>query len=101
MNELLSFANYAKELGSTVLIVAAATWILVKYIPAQMRQQGETIEAIRHNSSVIHDCTEALKLVSGNDDNLEKTLSRMEDRMGSIELDIHDLKTNKERRDHA
>ena len=95
MSEFLTFANHIKELGSTVLVVAAAVWILAKYIPAQMRQQGETIEAIRHNSSVIHDCTEALKLVSGSDEDMRATLARMEDRMGTMELDLRDMKNQR------
>ena len=95
MSEFLTFANHVKELGSTVLVVAAAVWILAKYIPAQMRQQGETIETIRHNSSVIHDCTEALKLVSGSDEDMRATLTRMEDRMETMELDLRDMKNQR------
>lgn len=79
MSEFLKIAETVKDLGSTILIVAAAIWLLAKYLPDQKEQQGETQEVIRNNSAVINNCTKVLELVSVKDAEIKEALERVEE----------------------
>lgn len=92
MSEILTLSKYVKDLGSTVLIVGASIWLLTKFIPNQMKMQGETNEIIRNNSAVIENCTEVLRMVSVKDKEIQETLSRIEDNIRETNRDLHNLK---------
>lgn len=100
MSDLLTLAQTVKELGSTVLVVAAAIWILAKYLPSQMRQQGETNEVLRHTAAVINNNTKVLELVSVKDDELKQTLERIEEELNMTARDVRYIKINTERNEH-
>lgn len=100
MSDYLTLAQTVKELGSTVLIVAAAIWILAKYLPSQMRQQGETNEVLRHTAAVIENNTEVLRMTSVKSDELKQALERMEEELGMTARDVRYIKINTERTDH-
>ena len=85
MSEFIAIAEATGKLGSSGLIVAASIWLLAKYLPGQMRQQGETKEVIRNNSAVIENCTEVLKLVSVKNEELEQSLQRMGEELSRLE----------------
>ncbi len=93
MSEFLSFAERLKDVGATVLIVGVAVFFLVKYMPGFMKQQGTLEEVIRHSSTVINNCTEAMRMVTARDEETRDSLNRIEKRVDEINLDVHDIKT--------
>lgn len=99
MKELLVFAGQIKDIGSTALVVGASIWLLVKYIPSQMRQQGEISEVVRSNTSAIEHCTTVLKAVTTQDKEIRAALDRIEERLDVVSLDVHDIKQTQLRED--
>lgn len=93
MSELATFLERAKDISPTILIIGAAVFILLKYLPGLMKQQGMTDEVIRHSSQVIANNTEVLRLVTARDEETRDSLDRIEKRVDEINLDVHDIKT--------
>lgn len=96
MGEFLTFAERAKELGSTILIVGAALFFAFKYLPNMMKQQGTTDEVIRNNSAAIQNNTEVLRMVTARDAETRESLERIEKRVDKINLNVHDIKNNQQ-----
>lgn len=97
MSDFLTIAETVKELGSTILIVAASVWLLAKFLPNQMKQQGETQEVIRNNSAVIEACTEVLRMQSVKDEELKASLQRMEEELSMATRDVRYIKIQYDR----
>lgn len=96
MSEFASFLDRAKDISPTVLIVGVAVFILLKYIPSLMRQQGMTDEVIRNNTACINNNTEVLRLVTARDAETRESLDRIEKRVDEINLDVHDIRTTQQ-----
>lgn len=96
MSELASFLERAKDLSPTILIVGAALFFLVKYVPGMMKQQGTTDEVIRNCTATIQNNTETLRLVTARDAETRESLDRIEKRVDEINLDVHDIKTTQQ-----
>lgn len=84
MSQFVTLANTLTELGSSILIVAASVWFAFKYLPIQMKQQGEVEEILRNNTAVVENCTEVLRMVSVKDGDTKEVLQRCESRLEEI-----------------
>ena len=99
MSQFITLANNLREIGSSILIVTASIWFAFKYLPIQMKKQGEIEEILRNNTAVIENCTEVLRMVSLKNDRVQETLLRCEEGIDEvkihqtcIEVDLHDIK---------
>lgn len=93
MSEFASFLERAKDISPTFLIVGLAVFLLLKYLPGLMKQQGVLEEALRHSSSVIENNTETLRLVTARDAETRDSLDRIEKRVDEINIDVNVIKT--------
>lgn len=84
MSQFVTLANSLKELGSTIIIVAASLWFAYHYLPKQMKQQGEVEEILRNSTATIEACTEALRMVTAHNGDTKEILSRCETKLEEI-----------------
>ena len=101
MSEFLKLAETVKELGSTILIVAASLWLLTKYVPGQMRQQGEVAVLLRDTSAALERCTAVLHDVSAKDEDIRQSLQRIEEELSRCGRDVRYTKLILERNEHG
>ena len=91
MSQFVTLANSLKELGATVVVVAASVWFAFKFLPVHMKQQGEIEEILRNNTAVIQNCTEALRMVTAHSDDAKEVLVRYEKKLEEIMRSQHEL----------
>ena len=85
MSQFVTLANSLKELGVTVVVIAASLWFAYRFVPSQSKMQGEIEEILRNNTAVIENCTEALRMVSANNGDTKEVLTRYEKRLEEIQ----------------
>lgn len=93
MSDLASFLDKVRDISPTFLVIGAAVFILIKFMPSIMKQQGTLEEVVRHSANVIENNTELLRLVTARDEETRDSLNRIEKRVDEINLDVHDIKT--------
>lgn len=86
MTQFMAMADRLKELGATVVLVTASVWFAFKYLPVQMKKQGEVEEILRNNTALIESCTEVLRVAASKDASANEVLHRCESKLEEILL---------------
>ena len=84
MSQFVTLANNIKELGVTVVVLAAIVWASLRFFPKQLKQQGELEEILRNNRATIEACTEALRMVTARGNDTKEVLVRCESKLEEI-----------------
>ncbi|MGN0038600.1 MAG: hypothetical protein ACI36Y_05675 [Coriobacteriales bacterium] len=92
MSDFLNLAASLKDISSTILLVAAAIWLMAKYLPGQMRQQGEVAELLRDASAALERCSQVLNSVSSKDEEIKQSLQRIEEDLSMNTRDVRYIK---------
>lgn len=93
MSEFATFLERAKDISPTILVIGVAVFVLLKYFPNLMQQQGRTDEIIRNCTATIQNNTETLRLVTARDAETRESLDRIEKRVDDINIDVREIKT--------